>query len=64
MDVYLDNNDQDSLKLMSDLINDPNYNRKEYQILADHFAAMMVGRYRSEMARREMIKEVASNAAK
>jgi hypothetical protein len=49
---------------MSDLINNPDHERKEYQLLADHFAAMMVGRYRSEMARREMIKEVASNAAK
>jgi len=64
MDVYLDKNDQDSLKLMSDLINDPNHDRKEYQLLADHFAAMMVGRYRGEMARREMIREVASNATK
>jgi hypothetical protein len=56
MDVYLDKNDQDALKLMSDLINNPDHERKEYQLLADHFAAMMVGRYRSEMARREMIR--------
>ena len=64
MQVNWNENDLGSLKMMSDLMNDPDHDVKEWKMLASHFAAVMVGRYRYEMERREMMKEVASNAVK